>query len=84
MKGPPAVLVTKPSATYCRARESGPENICAINRTHSEMVKFGPEDPEYDKVLPRLQGLARRVQKRYNQSQSENTNGKSLDFFYCQ
>ncbi|RYC84216.1 hypothetical protein BFJ63_vAg12902 [Fusarium oxysporum f. sp. narcissi] len=46
MTGPTAVLVTKSSATYCRWWENGPEHICAIHRTHSDMVKFGPEDPD--------------------------------------
>ncbi|KAF6513098.1 hypothetical protein HZS61_007356 [Fusarium oxysporum f. sp. conglutinans] len=48
MTGPTAVLVTKSSATYCRWWESGPEHVCPVHRTHSDMVKFGPEDPEYD------------------------------------
>ncbi|RMZ79078.1 hypothetical protein DV737_g3580, partial [Chaetothyriales sp. CBS 132003] len=61
MTGPPAVLVSKASATHCRAWEDGPENICAIARTHSEMVKFGPQDHEYDKVLGRVKTLIRRA-----------------------
>ncbi|KAI3572140.1 hypothetical protein IWW34DRAFT_824446 [Fusarium oxysporum f. sp. albedinis] len=51
MTGPTAVLVTKSSATFCRWWESGPEHICPVHRTHSDMVKFGPEDPEYDNVF---------------------------------
>ncbi|KJZ70126.1 hypothetical protein HIM_10496 [Hirsutella minnesotensis 3608] len=61
MTGPPAVLVTKPSATHCRPWEDGPEHMCAVARSHSEMVKFGPNDPEYDKACERLRGLARRA-----------------------
>jgi len=59
MTGPPAVLVTKMSATHCRPGEDGPEHMCAVARTHSDMVKFGPQDHEYDKVRERMRGLAR-------------------------
>jgi protein SERAC1 len=61
MTGPSAVLVTKSSATHCRPWEDGPEHICAVPRTHSDMVKFGPQDPEYDKACERLKGLSRRA-----------------------
>ncbi|KAG7001762.1 Protein SERAC1 [Fusarium oxysporum f. sp. conglutinans] len=61
MTGPTAVLVTKSSATYCRWWESGPEHVCPVHRTHSDMVKFGPEDPEYDNVCVNLRRLARRA-----------------------
>lgn len=61
MKGPAAVLVTKSSATHCRPWEIGPEHICAIARTHSSMVKFRPQDNDYDNVRERLKGLARRA-----------------------
>ncbi|EHK42206.1 hypothetical protein TRIATDRAFT_14480, partial [Trichoderma atroviride IMI 206040] len=59
MTGPVAVLVSKSSATHCRPWENGQQYICAINRTHSEMVKFSSEDSEYEKVLGRLQSLVR-------------------------
>ncbi|KAL5610516.1 hypothetical protein FOBRF1_006633 [Fusarium oxysporum] len=61
MLGPRTCLVTKSSATHCRIWESGTEHICAIARTHSAMVKFGPHDHEYDNVCERLKGLARRA-----------------------
>ncbi|KAH6637140.1 P-loop containing nucleoside triphosphate hydrolase protein [Chaetomium tenue] len=61
MGEPTAVLVTKFSATNCRPWEDGAEHICAIARTHSNMVKFGPRDHEYDKVCEKLKGLARRA-----------------------
>ncbi|KAK4068015.1 hypothetical protein Trihar35433_6575 [Trichoderma harzianum] len=48
MTGPDAFLVTKSSATHCRPWEVGAENICALTRTHSELVKFKPNDPDYD------------------------------------
>ncbi|KAK0649643.1 hypothetical protein B0T16DRAFT_428330 [Cercophora newfieldiana] len=61
MTGRATILVTKFSATHCRPWESGPEHICAVARTHSDMVKFGPEDHEYSKVRQRIKGLARRA-----------------------
>jgi hypothetical protein len=61
MGGPDAILVTKSSATHCRHWEGGAEHICAINRTHSEMVKFEREDDEYEKVSQILKRLAQRA-----------------------
>lgn len=64
MAGPTAVLVTKSSATHCRPWETGLEHICAIDRTHSEMVKFGPQDEEYEKVVEIIKGIVQRAAKR--------------------
>ncbi|KAF5669915.1 kinesin light chain [Fusarium denticulatum] len=61
MQGPSTCLVTKSSATYGRSWEDGPEHTCAIARSHSDMVKFGPYDNEYVKVRERLIGLARQA-----------------------
>ncbi|PTB52198.1 hypothetical protein M431DRAFT_522241 [Trichoderma harzianum CBS 226.95] len=61
MSGEPAVVVSKASATHCRPWEDRPEYICAINRTHSEMVKFSEEDFEYEKVLGRIKSLTQRA-----------------------
>ncbi|RYP50970.1 hypothetical protein DL768_003636 [Monosporascus sp. mg162] len=61
MSGPPTVLVSKTSATHCRSWEDGPEHICAVARTHSEMVKFGRNDHDYENVRERLRGLAHRA-----------------------
>ncbi|KAK3360445.1 hypothetical protein B0T25DRAFT_441923, partial [Lasiosphaeria hispida] len=61
MTGPTVTLVTKSSATHCRPWENGPEHVCAVARTHSDMVKFGPQDHEYDKARERLRGLAQRA-----------------------
>ncbi|KAK6449817.1 hypothetical protein FP744_10006067 [Trichoderma asperellum] len=57
MTRPTAVLIMKSSAIHCRPWENGAEHICAINRTHSEMVKFGPYDPDYDNIRERVKGL---------------------------
>jgi len=59
MSGEPAVLVTKSSATRCV--EAGSEHVCAVNRSHSEMVKFAPHDEEYKKSVARIGELARRA-----------------------
>ncbi|KAH7108962.1 P-loop containing nucleoside triphosphate hydrolase protein [Dactylonectria macrodidyma] len=72
MTGPAAVLVTKSSATHCRSWEDGPEHICAVARTHSNMVKFRPRDHEYDKARERLKGLARRALSARRGTQASN------------
>jgi protein SERAC1 len=61
MIGPEAVLVTPISATHGGYWEMGPEHMCAVDRTHSEIVKFGAHDPEYDEVCVRIRGLVRRA-----------------------
>lgn len=61
MTGATAVLVTKSSATHCRPWERGPEHICAIARTHSDMVKFRPQDHEYDNARETIKGLVQRA-----------------------
>ena len=61
------VLVTKSSATRCRSWEDGPEHICAINHTHSNIVKFKLHDEEYDKALQKLEGLTQRALAAQNQ-----------------
>ncbi|KAH7235326.1 hypothetical protein BKA59DRAFT_532564 [Fusarium tricinctum] len=61
MNGPSECLITKSSATRCRSWEDGPEDMYAIARTHSDMVRFGPHDDEYSKVRERLIGLAQQA-----------------------
>ncbi|PON24619.1 hypothetical protein TGAM01_v206549 [Trichoderma gamsii] len=63
MTGTAAVLVSKSSATHSRPWETGQQYICAINRTHSEMVKFSSEDSEYEKVVGRIQSLVREARR---------------------
>ncbi|KAH7186205.1 uncharacterized protein B0J16DRAFT_400214 [Fusarium flagelliforme] len=45
LTGPPALLVTKSSATMDHRQDL----ICAIARTHQNMVKFKAHDPEYNR-----------------------------------
>ena len=52
--------------------EDGSEHLCPIARTHSEIVKFGTHDTEYEKVLQRLKGLARRARRRGTGSTAKN------------
>lgn len=61
MEGPKAILVSKSSATHGRHQENGPEHICVIPRTHSQLVKFMYGDAHYIPVRERLKGLARRA-----------------------
>ncbi|KAK2595511.1 hypothetical protein QQS21_006786 [Conoideocrella luteorostrata] len=61
MDGPRAILVTKASATHCRATEYDSQHQSAIARSHSEMVKFRRHDHEYAKVKAKLQLIAQRV-----------------------
>ncbi|ORY64882.1 uncharacterized protein BCR38DRAFT_186225 [Pseudomassariella vexata] len=68
MIGPSELLVTKFSATHCRSWEVGPEHICAVARTHSDMVRFRRNDHEYDNVRERLKGLAQRARVRISVS----------------
>ncbi|KAI6777588.1 uncharacterized protein J7T54_005374, partial [Emericellopsis cladophorae] len=72
MTGPSAVLVTKSSATHGRSWENGPEHICAIARTHSDMVKFRPHDHDYNSACAVLQGLARRALERGGRDPASN------------
>ncbi|KXJ87252.1 P-loop containing nucleoside triphosphate hydrolase protein, partial [Microdochium bolleyi] len=61
MSGPPAVLVSAFSATHCILGADAGDCSCAINRGHSEIVKYAREDDVYDTVLLRLQSLAQRA-----------------------
>jgi hypothetical protein len=54
MKGPSAVLVDVHSATSGREWESSSKFIHAINRNHSELVKFSKQDSDYQTVLHHL------------------------------
>jgi hypothetical protein len=59
MNGEKKVLVTQASATQVlRYWEDNRNHKCAVNRTHSELVKFTFRDDDYDLVLGRLKSLA--------------------------
>lgn len=64
MEGPPAVLVDRESATHGRAWEDGHAFIVALNRTHSEMVKFRRHDEDYEIVLNHVTTLMQGIRDR--------------------
>ena len=51
MEGPPTILVGSSSATHGRPWENKAHHIQAIDRDHSEMVKFRRHDVVYDRVF---------------------------------
>ena len=54
MTGKPAVLVGIASATHGRPWELEDRYILAINRAHSDLVKFSKQDEDYEVVLHHL------------------------------
>lgn len=50
MNGPLRCLVTRTSATSCLSHDASSDHSVAINRTHSDLVKFSRYDAEYDRV----------------------------------
>ncbi|RDW94780.1 hypothetical protein BP5796_00543 [Coleophoma crateriformis] len=51
MKGPPCILVDLRSATHGRRWENQAHHIQAIERDHSQLVKFKANDEVYERVL---------------------------------
>ncbi|KAI9151452.1 putative ankyrin repeat protein L88 [Paramyrothecium foliicola] len=58
-KGEKVLLVDQNSATDCHRRGTMPTHVCAIASTHSDMVKFGPHDHNYEIVLSKLTEFTR-------------------------
>jgi protein SERAC1 len=54
MSGKPTVLVDSASATHSRPWEDGDRYAQAINRNHSDLVKFTKQDEDYEVVLDHL------------------------------
>ena len=61
MSGQAKILVTVASATHCRPWEDTNDHVCPIPRDHSNIVKFGANDNDYDTVLSILQGMVQRA-----------------------
>jgi hypothetical protein len=59
MKGPHAILVGTASATHGRHWENQAHHIQAINRDHSQLVKFKANDEVYERVLGTLEDFAK-------------------------
>lgn len=55
MTGQPTVLVDSASATHGRPWELEDRYVQAINRNHSDLVKFAKQDEDYEVVLHYLQ-----------------------------
>lgn len=55
--GPPAILVDSSSAMHSRPWENQAHHVQAIQRTHSELVKFSIHDGDYERVLAVLKRL---------------------------
>lgn len=62
--GPPILLVSQTSATYVC------DTSIPINRNHSEIVKFPPQDTDYEHVLSELERLRERDDKDLDVCQS--------------
>ncbi|GAB1311953.1 P-loop containing nucleoside triphosphate hydrolase protein [Madurella fahalii] len=60
MIGPRRCLVTRKSATSCLPGAVSPNHAVAINRTHSDLVKFASHDSDYDAVTHVLGEIQRR------------------------
>jgi len=60
MIGSPRCLVTRSSATSCLPKGVSSDHAVAINRTHSDLVKFASHDSDYDGVSHVLGGIHRR------------------------
>ncbi|EJP65979.1 nacht and ankyrin domain containing protein [Beauveria bassiana ARSEF 2860] len=58
MIGPKVLAVSTVSARYCPQSESDDLCVCDIQRSHSDIVKFGQNDSEYDKVRSVLRDMA--------------------------
>ena len=58
MTGPSKILVDITSAMHGRPRENQPYNAHAINKTHSDMLKFSRDDSAFEIVLKELTRLA--------------------------
>lgn len=58
MGGPPCILVDSLSARHTRPWENEAHNCIGMKRDHSALVKFSPNDSDYDEVLAKLNRMA--------------------------
>jgi hypothetical protein len=58
MTGPLEYIVEVDSATYCRPEETEAEHIAAIDRPHSNLVKFADHEGDLERVTERIRDLA--------------------------
>jgi hypothetical protein len=64
MDGPEIMFVESNSARYVSTLESG-SNVDAIDKSHSEMVKFSRGSTEYKRVSNQLRSLVDEVEASY-------------------
>lgn len=61
MNGPDTILVGQASATHGRSWENKAHHIQAINRTHSQLVKFRANDEVYRRILGTLKEFTKQA-----------------------
>ncbi|KAM3431903.1 hypothetical protein NHJ13734_007093 [Beauveria thailandica] len=59
MNGPKIMALSVTSARHCPQSEFNDGCVCAIPRSHSDIVKFDNNDAQYDKVRTVLEAMAR-------------------------
>jgi hypothetical protein len=59
MNGPHTILVGSASATHVRHWEDEAHHVQAINRDHSQLVKFKANDEVYERVLGTLRDFVK-------------------------
>ncbi|KAM3525100.1 hypothetical protein MY4038_007456 [Beauveria bassiana] len=59
MNGPKVMALSVTSARHCPQSEFNDGCVCAIPRSHSDIVKFEENDAQYDKVRTILEAMAR-------------------------
>ncbi|KFX91129.1 hypothetical protein O988_07900 [Pseudogymnoascus sp. VKM F-3808] len=57
MDGPRCILVDSSSARHTRPWENEAHNCMGMKREHSMLVKFSPNDSDYDQVLAKLKSM---------------------------
>jgi hypothetical protein len=63
MKGNTAVLVSSSSATHGRPWETDTRYSQAVNRNHSDLVKYSRQDQDYNVVLEHLRESSRSAER---------------------
>lgn len=71
MDGPLAVLVNVFSASNGRPGENNADKVLAIDRNHSQMVKFSPREVNYIIVLGFLKEIAASARDVINNTRQE-------------
>ncbi|RDW88650.1 hypothetical protein BP6252_00682 [Coleophoma cylindrospora] len=61
MKGPPCILVDFSSATHGRRWENQAHHVQAIDRDHSQLVKFKANDEVYERVLITIKRISEKA-----------------------